>query len=61
VYAKNGNRLPIDGEVEVIHREKLTHKVAIGWSYRFKSGETWMLLPIDQVDAWVFDDKPEGR
>jgi hypothetical protein len=58
VYVKNIGRLPIDSELEVIMREKAQFTEALGWTYRFKSGDEWVLLPLDQVAAFVYDDRP---
>jgi hypothetical protein len=42
-------------------REKARYSVGLGWTYRFKSGEAWVLLPLDRVEGFEFGDKPEGR
>jgi hypothetical protein len=61
IYTTSGLRFPVDSEIEVVLREKARYKVGLGWTYRFKSGEQWILLPLDQVDAFAFEKKPEGQ
>lgn len=60
IDTKHNGRLPVDGEVKVVNREKARHKVALGWSYRFRSGDEWILLPIDETAAFVFENEPDG-
>jgi hypothetical protein len=60
IYTTSGHRLPVDSEIEVVLREKARYRVGLGWTYRFKSGEEWILLPLDRIDAFVFERKPEG-
>jgi hypothetical protein len=60
IHTKHGGRLPVDSQIDVIQREKARYTVALGWSYRFKSGQTWRLIPLDEVASWEFESKPEG-
>jgi hypothetical protein len=60
VYTTGGHRLTIDSEIEVIMREKARFKIGLGWTYRFKSGQAWVLVSLDKVDAWEFAEKPEA-
>jgi hypothetical protein len=41
-------------------REKATFTEGLGWSYRFKSGEEWVLVPLNEVSVFVYADKPEA-
>jgi hypothetical protein len=58
---RDGTRVLVDSEIDVVQREKSSFVVALGWNYRFKSGEIWRLIPLENVVAWEFKDKPEGR
>ena len=60
VYVKGVGRLPIDSPIEVALREKDRFKEALGWSYRFKSGEEWVLVPLEDGSVFFYNDKPGG-
>lgn len=60
LVTRDGNRVMVDSPIEVVQREKARYTVALGWSYRFQSGEIWRLVPLDEVASWEFDSKPEG-
>ena len=60
VYVKGGGRLSIDSDLQVVMREKARFTESLGWSYRFRSGEEWVLIPLDQVSYFVYDAEPEG-
>jgi hypothetical protein len=58
MYVKGVGRLPIDSELEVVMREKARFTEALGWSYRFRSGEEWVLVPLQEASAFVYGDRP---
>jgi hypothetical protein len=55
VYLSSGKGFAVDGDIEVIDDLKR------GALYRFRSGMEWVLLPVGQVVAWVYDEKPENE
>lgn len=57
---KDVGRVPVDGPIQVVLREKAKHPVQPGWSYRFQSGKEWVLLPVDHVTAVIFAQRPDG-
>jgi hypothetical protein len=60
LHTRSGKRLPIDGDVEVVMREKARFTTGIGWTYRYQSNGVWMLTPLDSVESFEFAEKPEG-
>lgn len=60
VHTKHGGRLPVSSQIEAVQREKARFLVGLGWSYRFRSGGEWVLVPLDEVAFWIFEGKPEG-
>jgi hypothetical protein len=60
-FVKEIGRVPVDGPIEVVFREKARHPILPAWNYRFKSGEEWIVAPLDAVVGFVFADKPGGR
>jgi hypothetical protein len=60
VYVKGVGRMPIDSELTVIMREKVRFTEALGWSYRFKSANEWVLVPLQEASVFVYEDRPEA-
>jgi hypothetical protein len=60
VYVKGVGRLSIDGPIEVVMREKARFTERLGWSYRFRSGEEWLLVPLEDASVFVYADRPEA-
>jgi hypothetical protein len=59
VYVQDVGRIPVDSEVEAVMREKARFTESLGWSFRFKSGNEWMLIPLQFAVAWVYDERPK--
>ena len=59
-YVKGVGWRPIDSPLEVVMREKNSFTEGLGWSYRFKSGLEWVLVPLEEVTVFVYDEKPEA-
>jgi hypothetical protein len=60
IYTTGIGRIPVDGPIEVIHREKARFTVGLGWNYRFQSNGKWMLIPIDKLIGIEFAERPKG-
>jgi hypothetical protein len=60
LYVVGMGRVPVDSPIEVVHREKASFKIGLGWSYRFQSNGEWLLIPLEQVVGVVFSEKPKG-
>jgi hypothetical protein len=61
IHTKSGVALAVLSKVDVVNRARAEFKEALGWSYRFKSAEGWVLLPVDEVAWFEFEDKPEEK
>jgi hypothetical protein len=59
IAIKSGDRLTVLGTLDVVHRDASNGQVR-GWFYRFESGGGWLLVPLDQVAYFAFEDKPGG-
>jgi hypothetical protein len=61
IYTRDGQRFPIVGPISVVRRERARYSVALGWNYRFRSGEVWLLIPLENALAFEFEQEPEGQ
>jgi hypothetical protein len=60
LYVAGMGRIPVDGPIDAILREKARFTVGLGWNYRFSSNGKWMLIPIDKVIGIEFAELPKG-
>lgn len=60
LYVAGMGRIPVDGPIDVITREKARFTVALGWNYRFQSNGKWFLIPIDKVIGVEVAERPKG-